>query len=66
MTWRVATRSGQAMLEVIDPEDWQTFTTERQQTYHSVNEFDTEQEADRFATGAVELTKPVRHKLPRR
>jgi hypothetical protein len=66
MTWRVATRPGKALQEVIDPEDWNTFTTEHQQTYQSVSEFRTEQEADLFASGQVELAKPVRPKLPRR
>ena len=66
MTWRVATRSGKATLEVIDPVDWYTLTTEQQGAFLSVSEFNTEQEAEKYAIGRVELTKPVRHDLPRR
>ena len=66
MIWRVATRPGKVAQEVIDPEDWDTFTTEQQQTYQSVSEFGTEQEANKFALVVVEQAKPVRFKLPRR
>ena len=64
MIWRVATRSGKNLQEVIDPEDWNILTPEHQLTYQSVSEFDTEQEADRFASDQTELTKPPRTKLP--
>ena len=56
MAWRVATRPGTALLEVIDQEDWTDFSTEKQGSYQPVRLFDTEQEADKFV--------PV--KLPRR
>ena len=66
MAWRVTTRPGTATLEVIDPEDWNRFSVERQNSYESVSLFNTEQEADKFATGQVEAAKAVRPKLPRR
>jgi hypothetical protein len=66
MAWRVTTRPGTANLEVIDPEDWSDFSTEKQNSYESVSLFNTEQEADKFAKGQVEAAKPVRPKLPRR
>jgi hypothetical protein len=62
MAWRVARRPGTGPLEVIDPEDWNQLTTERQNTYQSVSLFRTEQEADKFATGQVDAAKPVRLK----
>jgi hypothetical protein len=65
MTWRVATQPGKTLQEVIDPKDWDTFSTSRQQTYQSVSEFRTEQEADKFANSQVELMKPVRPKFPK-
>ena len=66
MAWRVATRPGTAALKVIDPEDWGGFSTEEQNRHESVRLFDTEQEADKFATEQVEAAKPVRTKPPRR
>jgi hypothetical protein len=52
MNWRVAIRPGKpghVAQEVIDPEDWLTFSLAQQLTYESVNEFVTEQEAEKFA-----------------
>ena len=66
MAWRVTTRPGTATLEVIDPEDWNGFSTEKQNSYGPVTLFPTEQEADKFATGQVDASQPVRPKLPRR
>ena len=69
MTWRVATRPGKpGMLgqEVIDPEDWDGFTTEQQAAYQSVCEFRTEQEADKFVTAQVEAAKALTPKPPRK
>jgi hypothetical protein len=66
MAWRVAARPGTPLLEVIDQEDWNDFSTEKQDRYQSVRLFDTEQEADKFATDQVEAAKPARTKLPRR
>jgi hypothetical protein len=63
MAWRVARRPGTGPLEVIDQEDWNQLTTERQNTYQSVSLFRTEQEADKFAAGQVDAAKPVRPKL---
>jgi hypothetical protein len=54
------------LLEVIDPEDWKTFTTEQRDTYQALSLFRTEQEADKFAHGQVEAAKAVSPKLPRR
>jgi hypothetical protein len=63
MAWRVATRPGTrpgaVLLEVIDPEDWDGFSAEKQGGYQPVRLFDTEQEADKFATGQVEAAKPA-------
>jgi len=50
--------------EVIDPEDWNSFTTEKQQTFQSMSEFPTEQEADKFVMAQVEVTKAATRKLP--
>jgi hypothetical protein len=66
MIWRVATRPGTALLEVIDQEDWNEFSTNKQGRYQPVRLFATEQEADRFVTGRIEAAKPVPFKLPRR
>jgi hypothetical protein len=66
MAWRVATRPGTALLEVIDQKDWNDFSTDKQSRYEPVRLFDTEQEADRFVTGRIEAAKPVPVKLPRR
>jgi hypothetical protein len=66
MAWRVATRPGTALLEVIDPEDWTDFSADKQGRYLPVRLFDTEQEADQFVTGRIEAAKPVPAKLPRR
>jgi hypothetical protein len=65
MAWRVASRPGKAKstLEVIDPEDWLTFTIDRQNTYESLSLFTTEQEADKFAAAQVDAAKPVRPKF---
>jgi hypothetical protein len=68
MIWRVATRPGKAGMitqEVIDPEDWSSFTTEKQQTFQSLSEFPSEQEADKFVMAQVEATKAATRKLPR-
>ena len=62
MIWRVATRPGKASmitLEVIYPEDWNSFTTEKQQTFQSVSEFPTEQEADKFVMAQAEAASRV-------
>jgi hypothetical protein len=66
MTWRVATRPGTALLEVIDEEDWNDFSAGKQGRYQPVRLFATEQEADKFVTGQIEAAKPVPVKLPRR
>jgi hypothetical protein len=66
MAWRVATRPGTDLLEVIDPEDWTDFSSDKQGRYQQVRLFDTEQEADKFVTGRIEAAKPVPAKLPRR
>jgi len=66
MAWRVATRPGTALLEVIDQEDWTDFSTDKQDRYQPVRLFDTEQEADKFVTSQIEAAKPVPAKLPRR
>ena len=66
MTWRVATRPGKATLEVIDPDDWDAISNEQQQTYQLVNEFPTEQEADKFAVGQLIRALAVRPKTPRK
>jgi hypothetical protein len=65
MAWRVATRPGKGLLEVIDPADWDTLTTEQRTAYQSVRRFRTEQEADKFANAQVEAAKPVRPKRRR-
>ena len=51
---------------MIDPKDWESFSEEQQQTYHLVNEFSTEQEADKFAVGQLVLAMPVRPKIPKK
>jgi hypothetical protein len=66
MAWRVATRPGTALLEVIDQEDWADFSTDKQGRHQPVRLFDTEQDADKFVTGYIEAVKPVAAKLPRR
>jgi hypothetical protein len=53
MTWRVATKVGTATLEVIDPADWNAYTPTHREGYELVTEFDTEQEADKFAMAQV-------------
>jgi hypothetical protein len=66
MTWRVARRPKTALLEVIDPTEWDTFTEEQQNTYQTVSVFETEQEADKFATGQLDAAKALTAKLPKR
>jgi hypothetical protein len=69
MIWRVATRPGKAGMtaqEVIDPEDWNSFTMERQQTFQAVSEFPSEQEADKFVMAQAEAAKAANPKLPRK
>jgi hypothetical protein len=66
MTWRVARRPKTSLLEVIDPTEWDNFTEEQQNTYHSVSLFQTEQEADRFAAGQVDAAKALIAKPPKR
>jgi hypothetical protein len=68
MIWRVATRPGKAGMitqEVIDPEDWNSFTTEKQQTFQAVSEFPSEQEADKFVMAQAEAANAATRKLPR-
>jgi hypothetical protein len=67
MIWRVGTRPGKAGMvtqEVIDPEDWNSLTTEKQQTFQSVSEFPTEQAADKFVMAQVAAAKAATPKLP--
>ena len=52
--------------EVIDPDDWKSFTTEQQQTYHCVSEFSTEQEAEKFVKVQVEVANAALPKPPRK
>jgi hypothetical protein len=66
MTWRVATSPKTALLEVIDQQEWNQFTKERQAAYQAVSSFATEQEADKFAKSRVDAAKAVRSKLPPR
>jgi hypothetical protein len=66
MTWRVARRPKTALLEVIGPIEWDTFTAEQQNAYQSVGLFRTEQEADRFATAQVDAAKALTPKPPKR
>jgi hypothetical protein len=66
MAWRVATRPGTLLLEVIAQDDWNGFSSEKQDRYQPVWLFDTEQQADKFVTGRIEAAKPVSVKLPRR
>ncbi len=68
MTWRVATRPGKAGMiaqEVIDSEDWNSFTTEKQQTFQSVSEFPSEQDADKFVMAQVAAANAATRKTPR-
>jgi hypothetical protein len=51
-------------LEVIDPEDWNSFTMEKQQTFQSVSEFHTEQEADKFVMAQADAAKAATRKHP--
>jgi hypothetical protein len=66
MTWRVATQPGKTAQEVIDPEDWNAFTTEQQQAYEAVSEFKTEQEAEKFGKAQVAAANAINPKMPRR
>jgi hypothetical protein len=66
MIWRVGRRPKTALLEVIDPAEWDTLTEEQQNTYQSVSLFQTEQEADKFATGQVDAAKALIPKPPKR
>jgi hypothetical protein len=66
MTWRVARRPKTALLEVIDPTEWDAFTAEQQNAYQSVGIFRTEQEADRFAAAQVDAAKALTPKPPKR
>ena len=66
MAWRVATRPGTALLEVIDQEDWTDFSTDKQGRYQPVRLFDTEQEADKCVMSQIEAAKPVPAQLPQR
>ena len=66
MSWRVARRPKTALLEVIDPTEWDTFTEEQQKTYESVSLFQTEQEADKFAARQVDAAKALTAKPPKR
>jgi hypothetical protein len=69
MAWRVAIRprkSGMTAQEIIDPDDWNSFTTEQQQTYQSVSEFRTEQEAEKFVKVQVEVANAAAPKAPRK
>jgi hypothetical protein len=52
--------------EVIGPDDWNSFTTEQQQTYQSVSEFGTEQEAEKFIKIQVEVANAAAPKPPRK
>jgi hypothetical protein len=54
------------LLEVIDPTEWDTFTEEQQNTYESVSLFQTEREADKFATRRVDAAKALTVKTPKR
>jgi hypothetical protein len=54
------------LLEVIDQQEWNQFTKERQAAYPSVSLFATEQEADKFAKAQVDAAKAVGSKLPPR
>jgi len=66
MTWRVATRPKTALLEVIDPTEWDNFTEAQQNTYESVSLFSSEQEADKFAAAKVDAAKATNPKPLRR
>jgi hypothetical protein len=66
MTWRVATSPKTALLEVIDQQEWNQLTKERQAAYQAVSFFATEQEADKFAKAQVDAAKAVGSKLPPR
>ena len=45
MTWRVATSPKTALLEVIDQQEWNQFTKERQAAYQAVSLFASEERA---------------------
>jgi hypothetical protein len=66
MIWRVARRPKTALLEVIDPTEWDAFTEEQQSAYEPVGQFHTEQEADKFAAGQVDAAKALIAKPPKR
>jgi hypothetical protein len=66
MIWRVATCPKTALLEVIDQDEWNQFTKERQATYQSVSLFATEQEADKFAKSQLDAAKALVPKSPPR
>ena len=66
MIWRVARRPKTALLEVIDPTEWDAFTEEQQNTYQTVSTFQTEQEADKFAARQVDAAKALIVKPPKR
>jgi hypothetical protein len=66
MIWRVARQPRTALLEVIDPTEWNALTIEQQNTYQSVSTFETEQEADKFAARQVDAAKALSAKPPRR
>jgi hypothetical protein len=66
MTWRVVRRLKTSLLEVIDPAEWGTFTTEQQDSCEPVGQFHTEQEADKFAAGQVDAAKAITPKPPKR
>jgi hypothetical protein len=66
MIWRVARRPKTALLEVIDPTEWDAFTEEQQSTYQTVSTFQTEQEADKFAARQVDAAKALIVKPPKR
>jgi hypothetical protein len=66
MAWRVATRPGTALLEVIDQEDWNDFSPVKKGSYQPVLLFDTEQAADKFVMVQIRAANPVPAKPPRR
>ncbi|MFL5339660.1 MAG: hypothetical protein ACJ8F7_05785 [Gemmataceae bacterium] len=66
MTWRVTTRLGKGSLEVIDPADWDALSSEEHQAYQVVSEFDSEQDADKYAVRSLIDALPVRPKTPKK
>ena len=66
MIWRVARRPKTALLEVIDPTEWNALTIEQQNTYQSISTFQSEQEADKFAACQVDAAKALSAKPSRR